>query len=83
MTRHPDATTVAMLIAAERAPGGLEESAATVLARFFQDWCDEQKSDLYALLAEGLTAGMTIAQMTSVCSRCLWDNQNKWTRRYG
>lgn len=78
--RHPDATTVACLIAAEREPDGLEERAAVVLARFFHDWSDERKADLYALLAESLTAGDTIATMTVKCSAALWRNQNEFGR---
>lgn len=75
--RHPETTTVALLIAAERAPGGLEESAHIVLARYFADWHDERKADLYARLAESLHAHDTIAAMEVKVNRALWDNQNE------
>ena len=84
--RHPESTTVTLMIVAERQHRyrpSLEESAATVLERYFQDWADEQKADLYALLAEKVKPNMTIGQMEEVVSRCLWDNQNNWAARHG
>lgn len=75
MLRHPDSTTVACLIAAERC-GTLDECAHDVIAAYFSDWTDERKADLYARLAESLLAEDTIAVMTDKCSRALWDNQN-------
>jgi DNA-binding protein Fis len=83
---HPEANTVALLLAAERAQitrPTLEEAAHTVLARYFEDWVEEQKADLYALLAEKVTANMTISQMVRAVSRCMWDNQNHWAARHG
>jgi hypothetical protein len=74
--RHPNATTVACLIAAERM-GGLEEKASTVIGAFFEDWSDERKADLYARLAESLLPADTIAVMTEKCSTALWANQNE------
>lgn len=78
--RHPECTTLACLIAAERAPFGqgdtLEENAANVLARYFYDWSDDRKADLYARLAESLLPGDTIATMEVKCSEALWVNQN-------
>jgi len=74
--KHPQATTVTLLIAAERSPQGLEEDAHVVLAEYFAHWPDEMKADLYARLAECLKPSMTIGQMELLVSRCLWDNQN-------
>lgn len=76
MTRHPDSTTVACLIAAERM-GTLDEKASVVIGAFFDGWSDERKADLYARLAESLLATDTIAQMTVKCSAALWANQNE------
>jgi DNA-binding protein Fis len=84
--KHPEATTVTLLLLAERSQmhrPTLEESAATVLERYFEDWADEQKADLYALLAEQVSASMTMTQMEQAVSRCLWDNQNHWASRHG
>lgn len=84
--KHPEAVTVTMMLVAARVQPNrpsLEEATADVLAAYFADWCDEQKADLYALLAEKVQASMTIGQMEQMVSRCLWDNQNEWTRRYG
>lgn len=84
MTKHPEATTVTLLLVAEKLQRkGLEESAADVLEHYFRTMPDEQKVDLYALLAERLTAEMPLGQMEEAVSRCLWDNQNHWARRYG
>lgn len=84
--QHPQAITVTLLLCAERtdrAFKGLEEAAHDVLARYFEDWCDEQKADLYALMAEKVHGNMTIGQMQAAVSDCLWDNQNEWLNRYG
>lgn len=75
--RHPECTTLALLIAAERNPNGLYDSAADVLARYFADWSDDRKADLYARLAESLLPGDTIATMEVKCSAALWANQNE------
>lgn len=62
---------------------GIEEAAHVVLAAYFRDWCDEQKADLYALLAEKVTADMPLAHMERIVSDCLWDNLNEWAKRHG
>lgn len=75
--RHPECTTLALLIKAEALqPGGLEYPAYLVIARYFTDWSDERKADLYARLAESLLPGDTIAKMEVKCSAALWANQN-------
>lgn len=81
---HPQAVTVTMLLVAARIQPNrpsLEEATADVLARYFEDWAEEQKADLYALMAENVKAEMTMGQMQAVVSRCLWDNQNCWAGR--
>lgn len=81
---HPEANTVTLLLVAERSQmhrPTLEEAAHVVLERYFEDWIDEQKADLYALLAEQVKPEMTISNMVRVVSRCMWDNQNNWAAR--
>lgn len=83
---HPNATTVVLLLIAERQQmtrPTLEEAAHTVLARYFEDISEEQKADLYTLMAERVEARMTMSEMQLVVSRCLWDNQNHWAARHG
>jgi hypothetical protein len=75
--RHPECTILAALIAAESNPHGLFDSAADVLARYFADWSDDRKADLYARLAESLLPSDTMATMEVKCSAALWDNQNE------
>lgn len=81
--RHPEATTVALLLTAEKQQPGrdLEEATHVVLARYFEDWPDEKKADLYALLAEKVSADMSFMQTEQIVSRCLWDNDNQWAAR--
>lgn len=81
---HPETITVTALIFAGKLGGnGLEEAAHEVLATFFEDMPDEQKADLYALLAEKLDEDMGVNHAQAVVSRCLWDNQNNWAARHG
>jgi DNA-binding protein Fis len=83
---HPEAATVTMLLIAERSQitrPTLEEASAVVLERYFEDWIEEQKADLYALLAEKVEATMTMTRMMQVVSDCLWSNQNHWAERHG
>lgn len=75
--RHPESTTLALLIAAER-EDTLPEKAYVVLERYYADMPDERKADLYARLAESIVATDTIAQMEVKCSVALWANQNAY-----
>ena len=75
--RHPSSTTVACLIIAENTrEGHLEYAAHKVIDAYFDDWTDERKADLYALLAESLLLGDTFSAWEAKCSNALWDNQN-------
>lgn len=76
--RHPECTTLALLIKAEALqPGDLEYPAYQVIERYYTDWSDDRKADLYARLAESLLPGDTIATMEVKCSAALWANQNE------
>ncbi len=78
---HPEATTVTMLLIAERSQitrPTLEEAAHVVLERYFEDWVDEKKADLYALLAEKVEGNMSMTRMIQVVSACLWNHVNRW-----
>lgn len=81
--KHPQATTVTLLLVAERQreTPGLEEAAYVVLDRYFADWPDEKKADLYALMAERVKGDMPLGKMEAAVSRCLWDNENGWAAR--
>ncbi len=82
--KHPQATTVTLLLVAERQQRetpGLEEAAHVVLERYFTDWPDERKADLYALMAERVRGDMPSGKMEETVSRCLWDNENGWAAR--
>lgn len=80
-SRHPEAMTVATLVWSGRNQPGLEESVAEGIALYFEGWPDEQKADLYALMAEKLTEDQPYDVFVGVVSDCLWDNLNHWARR--
>lgn len=81
MIRHPMATTLALLIAAQqRWHAELEHAVYDVIAKLVDmaDWSDERKADLYARLAEVLKPSMRIIEMEVACNKALWQNQNSF-----
>lgn len=80
--RHPLATTLALLIYARRAEGP-ESSTHDVLCHLadIADWSDERKADLYALIAESVTAADPFFMVDAKVNDALWTNED-WARRY-
>ena len=76
--RHPLALTIALLITAQRQRFvDFEHSIQDVLAHLIDlaGWSDERKADLYALIAEKVTAGDSCIDMERKLDACLWKNE--------
>lgn len=78
MKLHPQAIALAILITSARSAGcpDVEQAAYKAIAALFDEWTDERKADLYAMLAERVRPNMTMIQMQETISRTLWDNEN-------
>ena len=75
--RHPLATTITLLIAAnQRSTNDLEYEIHEVIARLtnLADWSDEKKADLYARLAEAINREDRIIDIERKVSFALWAN---------
>lgn len=77
-TRHPLALTLSLLIVAEKQQrkysNAFEDAVYEVLERTMElsEWADEKKADLYARLAESLTAADTMIITEDKVNKALW-----------
>jgi hypothetical protein len=78
MKLHPQAIALSLLITSARSTGcpDVEQAAYKCIEVFFDEWSDDRKADLYALLAERVRPNMTMVDLQATVSRCLWDNEN-------
>lgn len=69
------ATTLATLIWSRKEAGeDLEYAAYEVIGEYMADWTDERKADIYAMLAEELSATMPFPAMVEAVSECIRRN---------
>ena len=76
--RHPAALTLALLITAHRQkPNTWEEKIHDVIEHLVDlaNWPDERRADLYARMAEKLTAADRCIDMEHKINKCLWENE--------
>lgn len=81
-TRHPYGLTLTLLIIAEKqqrkyADGTFEDAVYEVIdhAADLAGWSDERRADLYARIAESVTAADTLIVMENKINACLWKNE--------
>lgn len=75
------ASLLATLIWARKSQGAdMEYAAYEVIAEYMEDWTDERKADLYALIAESLSVDFTFTQLEEAVATALWKNI-AWTIR--
>jgi hypothetical protein len=86
-TRHPYALTLALLIGAEAqqrhySDGTFEHAVHEVIERAFDlaKWSNERKADLYARLAESLTAADTNTIRERKINEALWAAERDFNR---
>lgn len=80
MNRHPLATTLAIILANR---DDFDELLQASIEMLFDEYTDERKADLYAMLAERVTPQATFDALVDTVSRTLWDNENFWAARHG
>ena len=86
-TRHPYALTLALLIGAEQqqrkySDGTFEHAVHEVIEHAIDltGWSDERRADLYARLAESLTAADTNTIREQKINRALWAAERDFNR---
>jgi hypothetical protein len=73
---HPRTYALATLLSQPGdTPRGEYEHTASAIEALFQDYTDEQKADLYALLQEAVNATMSFVELTDCCAECLNKNE--------
>ena len=78
LARHPLALTLALLITAQRHQyNEWEEKIHTVIERLVDlaGWSDERRADLYARIADKVTAADRCIDMEHKINDCLWANE--------
>lgn len=86
-TRHPYALTLALLIVAERqqrkyADGTFENAVYEVIehAADLADWSDTRRADLYARIAESVSATDTVIETERKVNDALWAAERDFVR---
>lgn len=69
---HPKTHTLATLLSSR--PADYETTAGAIEA-LFEDYTDEQKADLYALLQERINATMSFVELSDSVDYCLLNNE--------
>ena len=76
---HPRATLLTVtLLTAKRDEEQLPFPVHAVLEELHADWSEERRADLYARLADSLTADMKYPEAERVVSRCLRENHKEF-----
>ena len=69
---HPKALTLSLLIYAQSMqPGQLKFPPHRVLEQYMEDWPNDRRDKLYALLAQLLRPDTLLSDARVICSRCL------------
>jgi hypothetical protein len=87
-TMHPSAHALALMLVRvpdedDDEPFDYGPACEAIEDLFNTSMCDEQKCDLFALLAENVAEFQPFAEKVQVVSDCLWDNEQWWAKRYG
>lgn len=72
---HPNTTALATMLA--KAPEDYETTAAAI-EDLFEDYTDEQKADLYALLQEAVNRDMAFVELSDAVDTCLRKNEERY-----